>query len=116
MSVIDFIEKLQQKPRHIRLQIMWGGAIFGAAIIFSFWLWSLTTTLADLPKANQEKDKSSDSLAEIKKDIPGLWQSLSAGIGSVIETAKEGLSSGPSVTPSVSPESQPGIERLPIEQ
>ncbi len=115
MSVIDFIEKLQKKPRHVRIQIMWAGVTVGTAVVFVFWLWSLAILLSQSQKAGQEEEKVLQSLGEIKKEVPGLWQSLSAGISNVIDTAKEELNSSPSPTSSVSPGSQPGIERLPIE-
>ena len=95
---------------------MWVGTILGTVIIFGFWLWSLSISLAESAdfKAN---DKNLQSLEKIKKEVPGLWESLSAGIGSVIETAKEELTSSPSATPAAeSPVIQPEAERLPIEQ
>ena len=116
MSLIDFIENLQRKPRHVRIQIMWVGTTLGAIIIFGFWLWSLTGLLTQSPKANEQNNKALQSLGEIKKEVPGLWQSLNAGISNVINTAKEEMNSSPSATPLASPESQAGqAERLPIQ-
>jgi len=116
MSLIDFIENLQRKPRHVRIQIMWVGTTLGAIIIFGFWLWSLTGLLTQSPKANEQNNKALQSLGEIKKEVPGLWQSLNAGISNVINTAKEEMNSSPSPAPSISPDSQAGqAERLPIQ-
>jgi len=118
MALIDFIEKLQRKPRHIRIQIMWVGTILGAMVIFAFWLWSLTGLLArsQSSKTDQANDKALQNLNEMKNEMPGLWQSLSAGISNVINTAKQDLNNSPSPTASVSPDSQSVIdERLPIE-
>jgi hypothetical protein len=115
MSFIEYIEKLQQKPRHVRLQIMWVGSVLGAGVIFSFWLWSLTSLLAQAPQVDGVNDKALQSLNEIRQEAPGLWQSLTAGISEVINTAKEEINSSPSATPSASPDNQPGAERLPIE-
>ena len=95
---------------------MWAGVTVGAAIIFVFWLWSLTVLLSQSPKANNENDKALQGLKEIKKEMPGLWQSLSAGISNVIDAAKTDLNSSPSFSPSASQANQPAIERLPIEQ
>jgi len=91
---------------------MWVGTILGAIIIFGFWLWSLSVLLAE-SSANSRNDKALQSLSEIKNEIPGLWQSLSAGISNVINTAKEELNSSPSPA---APGSQLEIEKLPIEQ
>lgn len=118
MSLIEYIENLQRKPRHVRLQIMWVGSVLGAAVIFIFWLWSLTSLLAQPSKTNNGSDKVLQSLNEIKQEAPGLWQSLSAGISEVINTAKSELNSSP--TPAQdnlsNQNNQPEvIEKLPIE-
>ena len=115
MSLIEYIENLQRKPRHVRLQIMWVGSILGAAVIFVFWLWSLSFSLAQAPVNDKGGDQALQSLKEIKEEMPGLWQSLSAGISEVISAAKGGLNSSPSVTPSSSPSINYQTERLPIE-
>lgn len=95
---------------------MWAGVTVGAAIIFVFWLWSLTVLLSQSPKANNESDKALQGLSEIKKEMPGLWQSLSAGISNVINTLKDDLNNSPSSSPPASQANQPAIEKLPIEQ
>ncbi len=92
---------------------MWVGAIIGATIIFAFWLWSLTSLLSQSTGA-KNNDKVNNGLSEIKKEMPGLWQSLSAGISSVIQTAKEDLDDS-SFELKAGQESQATVERLPIE-
>lgn len=114
MSLVGFIEKLQKKPRYIRIQIMWVGAIIGVTIIFIFWLWSLTSLLSQSTGA-KNNDKVNNGLSEIKKEMPGLWQSLSAGISSVIQTAKEDLSASPSPEAGIEEGSEASAERLPLE-
>ena len=116
MSLVSFIEKLQKKPRHIRIQIMWTGVILSSFIIVAFWLWSLTISLAESSKSPVVSDENLQKLNEIKKDVPSLWQSLGAGVGNIIDTAKTDFNSGPRVTPEASPESQSAGEKLPIEQ
>ena len=114
MSAIDFIEKLQKKPRHIRIQIMWASVTVGAAFIFVFWLWSLSALLAQTASQNNAGNEQLQKLGEIKKEVPGLWQSLSAGIGSVIDTVRNDLDDNNEATPSAGQTEEP-MEKLPIE-
>ncbi|MDD2753175.1 MAG: hypothetical protein PHT44_00980 [Candidatus Portnoybacteria bacterium] len=114
VSVIDFIEKLQKKPRHIRVQIMWASATVGAVIIFGFWLWSLSALLAQTAPQNNAGNDQLKKLGEIKKEMPGLWQSLSAGVGSVIDTVKSDVAVSPNPAPQDSP-AQQSTEKLPLE-
>ena len=118
MSLIDFIEKLQKKPRYIRFQIMWATVVVCMAVIFVFWLWSLSKEM-DLNNKQAQKEVAWGEWSQIKKDLPSLWQSLGAGIGNVFESIKEELknsepaeSAAPSVTPTAS-FGQEGI--LPVE-
>lgn len=94
---------------------MWFGAIVGMVIIFVFWLWSLSVLFSQSSKNENENSKPSQGLSELKKEIPGLWQSLSAGVSNVISTAKEDLKNNDAATPSASPEEQQ-VEMLPIEE
>lgn len=115
MSLVGFIEKLQKKPRYIRVQIMWAGAIIGAIIIFAFWLWSLTALLAQSTKPEQKKDNVAQSFDEVKKEMPGLWESLSAGISNVVKTVKDDLAASPSFEAELEDGSGLGAEKLPLE-
>ena len=93
---------------------MWLGVILSSLVILAFWFWSLTVFLAEASKTNVASDTSLQKLNEFKKEAPGLWQSLSAGIGNIIDTAKMNLNnSSPSATPVPSAEGQ--REKLPIE-
>ena len=115
MSVINFIEKLQGKPRYVRIQIMWAGVILSSLIIVIFWFWSLRLSLEASSNAPVLSDENLQKLNEMKKEVPGLWQSLGAGIGNIIDMAKTDINSNSAATPSVSPvESQ--ADQLPIEQ
>ena len=114
MSVVSFIEKLQKKPRYVRIQIMWAGVILSSFIVTAFWLWSLSVSLAESAKAPVSGGESLQKLNNIRKDVPSLWQSLSAGVGNIVDTAKTDLNnSAPTSTPS--PEAQ-RTDKLPIEQ
>jgi len=115
MSLISFIEKLQKKPRHIRVQIMWTGVILSSLVVFAFWIWSLSVSLAESLKTPATiSNENSRKLDEMKQQVPSLWQSLEAGIGDVINTVKTDLNSSAPI-PTVTPMGQQ-TDKLPIEQ
>ena len=103
MSLIDFIEKLQKKPRHVRFQIMWAVVIVCMVFILIGWLWSLGNTINLATTQSQEQKSVVDNL----KDIPSLWQSLSAGVGNIFNSFNEAINNSqpsPSSTPSATPQ------------
>ncbi len=112
MNITDFIEKLQKKPRYVRVQIMWVAVAVCMFFIFALWLWSLGNLNTSMTKSTDE-EKISGTIEQLKKDVPTLWQSLGAGIGGVFESVKQGLENQPA-NPGPAPQS-PGQERLPIE-
>jgi len=111
-SVADFIGKLQKKPRYIRIQIMWGGVAFCMIFILIFWFWSLNDLMTTKSEREGDDKKIIDSLSQVKKDMPTLWESLGAGIGGVVDSIKSSASESASPAPS----EQPVItDKLPIE-
>lgn len=92
---------------------MWIGVVLSAAAIFIFWVWSLSVLLSEAPGVNQRTETAEESFREIKDEMPGLWQSLGAGIGNILETVKEDVTAG--ALPSASLEPEVSAERLPIE-
>lgn len=112
MSLIDWIEKLQKKPRWVRIQIMWLGVTLCMIVVILFWLWSLSN-LSSVPSKTTQSSESElwGALGQIKKDIPTLWQSLGAGISDIFKSVKEEIAE-----PSKSPKTEkPSEEKLPIE-
>lgn len=94
---------------------MWASVTVGAVVIFGFWLWSLSALLAQTAARGNAGNEQLQKLGEIKKEMPGLWQSLSAGIGSVIDAVENDLVASPSPEPPASQENQPAMEKLPLE-
>lgn len=75
MSLIDFIEKIQKKPRYVRIQILWLSVFISMVIIVSFWVVSLKQTF---PATAENKE---EPLKELKENIPTFRESLKASIG-----------------------------------
>ena len=131
MAFIDFIEKLQKKPRQTRVKIMWVTVTICMAFIFVVWFWSLSNEM----QTSALQPKAADSLAgldQMKQDLPSLWQSLGAGISGIFQSVKDNINSlqsatttpmsaslestSPTGTPSEEPSALPNsVERLPIE-
>lgn len=111
-KLADFIGNLQKKPRHVRVQIMWGGVAFCMIFVLGFWFWSLNDLLMAKNMQGSDDQKIMQGLDQVKKDVPTLWGSLGAGIGSVMDSIN------PPVSESSAPSSsdEPVItDKLPIE-
>jgi len=117
MSLISFIEKLRQKPRYVRVQIMWVSVTVCMTAIFGLWVWSLERDMKAVAQSGSTQS-SLQGFTELKQDLPTLWQSLGSGIGGVFNSIKDQLNSqsspspSESIEPSATPSGQP--EMLPV--
>ena len=111
-KLADFIGRLQQKPRYIRLQIMWGGVALGMLFVLSFWFWSLSDSLVAKNDQGSDDKKIMQGLEQVKKDMPTLWGSLGAGIGNIVDSINSSTSENDS---SVSADQSVIVDKLPIE-
>ena len=71
MSLINFIQKIQRKPRYIRLRVLWLAVFICMFFIVSIWIVSFK--------------KAEEPLEEIKKGAPSLKETLKASIGAFFE-------------------------------
>lgn len=102
MNTANFLEKLQKKPRHVRVIIMWTGVAIFMTLLFIFWVWTLGFNQS--VEKNISQAQGTKSLDDVTKEIPTLWQSLKAGISDIFDTI------GSSSTPSKNIEGQATIE------
>ncbi len=79
MSLIDFIQKIQKKPRYLRLQILWLAVFISMISIVSLWVVSLKSSL---PETTKEVKKP---LEELRKEVPSLKEAFKASIGAFFE-------------------------------
>jgi len=87
MSFIDFIEKIQQKPRHVRIQILWLSVFVCMLIIVSLWVVSFKYNNF-LPVENQKASISGEinqSLERAKKEIPSLKEAIKDSVSVFFE-------------------------------
>lgn len=91
MSLSDFLGKLQNKPRPVRVLIMWIGVITCMAGFFVLWIvtsdFNADNQKIAVPNGN-EIGTGIKSFSEIKKEVPTLWQTLSAGISDLFKSAE----------------------------
>lgn len=94
MDFSDFLAKLQKKPKPVKMRIMWAGTIFCLVFILFFWFWSLNDTITQ-SKGGEENQKLKTGLEQFAKDVPTVWGTLGAGIGSAFESIKNELINSP---------------------
>jgi hypothetical protein len=76
MSFIDFIQKIQRKPRYVRIQILCLAVFVCMALMITFWVVSLKTDI---------KGEISESLEGAKKETTSLKEAFKASIGAFFE-------------------------------
>ena len=87
MSLINFIEKIQQKPHHVRVQILWLSVFVCMLIIVSLWIVSFNYDNT-LPNENQKASISGEinqSLERAKKEIPSLKEAIKDSVSVFFE-------------------------------
>jgi len=86
---------------------MWAGVAICMVIIISLWVWSLGDLLNN-PQTKEKDEEFLEDLNQAKKDIPTLWQSLTAGAGGVVRSIKDSVSGS-------QPQESQEPQKLPIE-
>jgi len=79
MSLIDFIQKIQKKPRYLRLQILWLAVFVSMISIVSLWVVSLKSSLPETAEEIKEP------LEKLGKEVPSLKEAFKASIGAFFE-------------------------------
>jgi len=82
VTLIDLIQKIQKKPRYIRIQILWLAVFICMFLVVSLWATSLKHSLT---VASQETKTAKESFQSLKKEIPSLKETLKASLGVFFE-------------------------------
>jgi predicted PurR-regulated permease PerM len=85
VSLVDFIQKIQRKPRYVRIQILWLAVFICMFFIVSLWLVSLKHSLPTVTQKTETMEEISQPLEEAKKEIPSLKEAFKASIGAFFE-------------------------------
>lgn len=88
---MNFIERLQNKPRHIRVQMLWISVILVMSIILFFWLISLNYSFksSELEQTLPEEKTVPSLFGTLKEDFSLFKKSLQAGIKGMLEVGKK---------------------------
>jgi len=114
MGLSDFVEKLQNKPKRTRVLILWAGTAIFMTILFVLWAWNFNLGIQEQSQAGlAASGEGAKAVSDAKDGIPSLWQSLKAGVQSILES--ESVSQrqvGPSTSTSEASDNsaQPKIE------
>lgn len=92
---MGFIKKLQNKPRYIRVQVLWISVILVMFVVISLWLVYLGSTLDSIetdqePQVEEQKQSIPSLFSTIKEDFSLLKKSLQAGFEQIINKEDEG--------------------------
>ena len=71
----EFIKNLQNKPEPVKKMIMIFGIFFIMLVIFSFWLFTFPSQIP--------KPEDNEAGANLKKELPGVWQTLKSQVNSL---------------------------------
>ncbi len=86
---MKLIKNLQQKPRYIRIQILWISVILTMIIIFSFWMIHLKSGLnSSRGETESEKESVPSLFSSLKNDFLFLKNKLKAGVGQTVKESE----------------------------
>jgi len=93
--ILDYIEKLQNKPKAARTRIMWFSVSVCMLLIFIFWVFALKSELRNSANEPVVTQEVSDSVKQVQKQLPVVknnLQDIKAGINSLFEGQSGGSS------------------------
>ena len=95
MKLTDYLEKIQNLPRHVRVVIMWVGVAIFMTFFLILWVATIGSGQKDENLASENQfSGQTPSFSEAKEEIPSLWQSLNASVSGLIDTIDEARQSG----------------------
>ena len=90
MALSDYLEKIQNKPRPVRVAIMWVGVAIFMTLFLILWaaMAGSGQSNENLASENQFSEQA-QSFSEVKEEIPSLWQSLKASVSELFESLNQ---------------------------
>jgi hypothetical protein len=92
-KIIDFIENLQKKPKHVRLQIMWLSVFVCMALILFFWVITFDYSAKKVSKEESDLNAVSTQAEDSIREIKNQWPQVSGGIKTEINNLFENQTS-----------------------
>ena len=109
MSLIDFIQKIQKKPRRVRIQFLWASVFICMFFITSIWVFSLKHSLSI-----EDDNKKDDS--NIGNEMVSLKDAFKASISAFFEKETEGDSEQIELQTKTEDKDEVKPARLPLSQ
>ena len=81
---LKVVEKIQNKPRSVRVQVLWLSVFICMFLIISLWIVSFKKS-SNLSQSEEESDQTSQILDQVKKGVPSLKEAFKASIGAFFE-------------------------------
>jgi len=81
---LKVIEKIQNKPRSVRVQILWLSVFVCMFLIISLWVTSFKKS-SNFSQNKEESDQTDQILDQVKKGVPSLKEAFKASIGAFFE-------------------------------
>lgn len=97
MSLINFIEKIQKKPRYVRIQILWLSVFVSMFIVVSLWVVSLKDSTPQVVENEIPK--------KLKDAMPSLKETLKASVSGFFKKDNSEDEESPDVKSEFQPES-----------
>lgn len=79
--MMEFVENLKHKPKHIKTRIFVVVMVLAAAIVISAWMTSAGSSLSRLGGEEQKNG----AVFSGKINLPGISDSLKASVGAIFE-------------------------------
>lgn len=90
MFLGDFVEKLQNKPRYVRVKIMWGCVVVCMVFVVGIWFVTFKHSISLSGAENAaEGEDSMKLLKEAGEKFPTIRESLKANFNSLFEKEEE---------------------------
>jgi len=85
---MNFIDKLQNKPRGFRVLIMWVATVVIMIIIVIIWLFSFSRNINNKNNSGLEQTKLPSLFESLKQDFSTLKQGLNASLKDIKSTTQ----------------------------
>ncbi len=84
MNIVSFIEKLQEKPRHVRVRVLWLSVFVCMALMLLFWVIPYDSSAKETSKAVSDINAVSAQVGDSVGVMKNQWRQVSDGIGAGI--------------------------------
>ena len=88
----DLLERIQNKPRHVRVKILWVSVCIAILAVGFIWVLDMKSSFKNKGETLEISDtykKLKDELPSIKDDLSSIGDNLKADLGEVISSEEQ---------------------------